>query len=117
MIGMIQMVHTTIHKIAKIPTNWVEVSPKNAQVVVLSDPKIKEDIGIQILEEVETIQINQLANQMKVPIKAKRSLTENSNQEKIPPSAFGIAEPYSAIINAAGRKKKIAAIIYQKMEA
>ena len=61
----------------------------------------------------ETSHTTQAESQMNVPINATFSLVDPSSQEKIPPFIPLNAAPYSAKINADGKKNKMAVTIYQ----
>lgn len=65
----------------------------------------------------DTSQMTQAASQIKVPIKAGFSPIEPRSHEKMPPRAALNEAPYSANINAEGKKNSTAVTIYQMMLA
>lgn len=102
---------------SKIPKSWVEVNGPKYQLCVVSCPNIAVDTETKKNWVDETNQTTQADSQIKVPMNATFSLVEPSNQENIPPLIPLKAAPYSAKINADGKKNKIADTIYQMILA
>lgn len=110
-------VTTTKNITSKISNNCVDDKLKKCQLCVVSWPEIAVDTETKKNWVDDTSQTTQAASQIKVPINAVFSLTDPLSQEKIPPLTPLKAAPYSAKINAEGKKNKIAVIMYQTILA